>query len=271
MTERAQIEALVGRKEELRRVNAAIHKRKSLLIWGPTDAGKTALIETAIRELPDAEQRKCAHWTGAASRRQLLSHFVGRLYELGDPFVRMKVHADGATEVSLKRWLDKQTSLRLRGILFTASTQGDYRFFVDHFPPLTHNMARLMKEIMYRCKTPIYLAARDHSQGEIGYAWSLYWNDGLRVHLGPLSERAASELLEACIGRFGLTSLDLGDFREDILRLSGHLPGSIVKMCELASHDRYHYGDQIKVKLVHVDYLMQTNQSNFEGIRTSTS
>jgi hypothetical protein len=271
MTERTQIEALVGRKEELRRVHAAIHKRKSLLIWGPTDAGKTALIKKAVCELPDAERRKCVHWTGAASGRQLLSHFVGRLYELGDAFVRMKVHADGATEASLKRWLDKQTSARLRGILFTASTQGDYRFFIDHFPPATHNMARLMKEIMYRCKTPIYLAARDHSHSEIGYARSLYWNDGLRLHLGPLSERAASELLEACIRGFGLTSLDLAEFREDILRLSGHLPGSIVKMCELASHDRYHYGDQIKTKLVHVDYLMQTNRSNFESTRTFAS
>jgi hypothetical protein len=271
MTEGAQIDALVGRREELRRVRAAIHKRKSLLIWGPMDAGKTALIKKVICELSDAERRKCVRWTGAASGRQLLSHFVCQLHELGDPFVRMKVHADGATEASLKRWLDKQTSVRLRGILFTASTQGDYRFFVDHFPPPTHKMARLMKEIMYRCNTPIYLAARDYSQGEIGYAWSLYWNDALRVRLGPLSERAASELLEACIRGFGLTSLDLADFREDILRLSGHLPGSIVKMCELASHDRYHYGDQIKIKLVHIDYLMQTNRSNFESARTFAS
>jgi hypothetical protein len=38
--------------------------------------------------------------------------------------------------------------------------------------------------------------------------------------------------------------------------LSRHLPGSVVKMCELAAHHRYHYGDQIKVNLVHVDYLM---------------
>ena len=57
------------------------------------------------------------------------------------------------------------------------------------------------------------------------------------------------------------TSLDLEDFRDDILRLSGHLPGSIVRMCELAADSRYHYGDRIKIKLVHVDYLMQSNPS----------
>jgi hypothetical protein len=261
MTASAQLETLVGRKEELRELRVSIQKGESRLVWGPMDGGKTALIKKVIFELPDAERRNCVYWAGAASGRQLLSHFVGRLYELGDSFVRKKVHADGATETSLNRWLHKQTSLRLRGILFTASTQGDYRFFVDHFPPQTHNMARLMKEMMYRCKTPIYLAARDYSQGEIGYAWSLYWNDALRVHLGPLNERAARELLEICIRGLGLDALDLEDFREDMLRLSGRLPGSIVKMCELAADSRYHYGDRIKTKLVHVDYLMQSTPS----------
>ena len=134
-----------------------------------------------------------------------------------------------------------------------------------------HNMARLMKEIMYRCKTPVYLAARGYSQKEIGYAWSLFWNDGLRIHLGPLTERTARDLLEICIRNFGLDSLDLEGFRESILRVSGHLPGSIAKMCELASHARYHYGDQIKVKLVHVDYLMQANQANFDSMHTLVS
>jgi GTPase SAR1 family protein len=262
MVENAQGETLVGRKRELRHVLTAIRKRKSLLIWGPMHVGKTSLIRTAIAALTEAERHTCIYWTGAASGKQLLSHFVGQLYELGDPFVRKKVHADGGTAIAVNHWLHKQTSLRLRGILFAALGQSDYRFFVDHFPPPTHNMGRLMKEILYRCKTPIYLAARKYSQDQIGYAWSLYWNDGLRIHLGPLGERWSRELLETCIARFGLTSLDLADFREDILRLSGHLPGSIVKMCELAGHSRYHYRDQIKIKLVHVDYLMQSNPSS---------
>jgi hypothetical protein len=254
-----RLETLIGRKEELGDLLVAIQKRESRLIWGPPDAGKTALIRKAISELPGMEQRNCVYWTGAASRRQLLSHFVGRLYELGDSFVQKKAHGDGATETSLRRWLRKQTSLRLRGILFTASTQGDYLFFVDHFPRPTHSMARLMKEIMYRGKTPIYLTARGCSKDAIGYAWSLYWHDALRVHVGPLNDRAARELLNICVRDLRLASLELVDFREDILRLSGHFPGSIVKMCALAADSKYRYGDRIKSELVHVDYLMQSS------------
>jgi len=253
--------ALTDRKEELQTLRSAIQRRESRLVWGPADSGKTTLIKKAISELSDKERESCICWEGAASRRQLLSHFVGQLFELGDPFVRRKVHTDGATEISLSQWLHRQTSLRLRGILFAASRQGQYRFFLDHFPSATLNMARLLKEMMYRCETPVYLAARGYTQDVIGYAWSLYWNDTLRVHLGPLNDRAARELLESCIRSLGLDSLDLGDFREEILRLSGHLPGSIVKMCKLAAHSKYHYGDRIKIKLVHVDYLMQSGPS----------
>lgn len=255
----AQRETLIGRKKELQELRGAIERRESRLIWGPMDSGKTALINTCISELPAAERRNSIYWTGAASGRQLVSHFVGRLYELGDSVVRKKVHADGARENSLIRWLHKQTNLRLRGILFSASTQGDYRLFLDHFPPPTHNMARLMKDMMYRCKTPVYLAARACSQSELGYAWSLYWHDGLRVPLGPLGGRSARELLEICIREFGLDALDLEDFRAGILRLSRHLPGSIVKMCKLAAAPGYQYEDRIKIKLVHVDYLLQAN------------
>jgi hypothetical protein len=257
----AQFEDSVGRADQLRAICAAIYKRESRLIWGPADAGKTVLIKKAISEMPDLERRSCIYWTGAASTKQLLSHLIGRLFDSGDPHVRKKVLGDGVSDKSLGQWLQRQRSLRLRGILFTTLTQGHYLFFLDHFPPATHNMARLLKEITNRCKTPIYLLARHYSQEEIGYAWSIYWNDSLRIHLGALKERDAKALLESCIHHLRLDSLDLRDFRRQVLRLSGRFPGSIVKMCELAANSKYHYGDRIKIKLVHVDYLMGSTSS----------
>jgi hypothetical protein len=253
-------DVLVGRERALHRLRAAIQKRESQLIWGQSDAGKTFLIRQAIAGLPEADRRKCIYWTGAATGRQLVSHFLRGLYLFGDPLVRRKVHADRAGESNLDRWLHKQSLLRLRGILFTAAEQGDYRFFVDHLPPPTHKMAHLLKQIMHRCKTPVYLTGRGYVQQEIGYAWSLYWADEYRIELEPLAETAARELLEMCISNFGLTFLDLAGFRDEILQISERLPGSIVKMCELAADARYHYGDRVKLKLVHVDYLMKSNR-----------
>lgn len=260
-TVRQPVGQLLGRENELRRLRAAILKRESQLIWGAADAGKTFLIKKALSELSEIECRKCVYWSGSASRRQLVEHLMRELYLAGDPLVRRKVHADGATERTLNRWVNEQSLLRLRGILFSATEQGDYLFFVDHLPSASLKMAHLLKEFMYRTKTPIYLTGHGHSHGEIGFAWSLYWTDEYRIHLGPLTAGHARELLEMSIEKFGLGSLDLEGFRENVLRLSQHLPGSIVKMCQLAADPRYHYGDQVKIRLLHVDYLMQTNRA----------
>ncbi|MGB7753772.1 MAG: hypothetical protein WCF88_19625 [Candidatus Acidiferrales bacterium] len=256
----ASPDLLIGRERELHRLRVAIQKRDSQLLWGLSDAGKTFLIRQAIAGLPEAERRKCIYWTGAATGRQLVSHFLRGLFIAGDPVVRRKVHADRAGEFTLNHWLNKQSLLRLRGILFSAAEHGDYRFFVDHLSSPTHKMAHLLKEIIYRCKTPVYLTGHGYSRREIGYAWSLYWTDECRIRLEPLVEAAARELLEMCISNFGLTSLDLAGFREEILHFSERLPGSIVKMCELAADSRYHYGHRVKLKLVHVDYLMRANR-----------
>jgi hypothetical protein len=253
-------ERLIGRENEMRQLHAALRKRQSQLIWGASDAGKSFLIAKVLAELPENERRKCICWAGAASRRQLIEYLICGLYLAGDPFVRKKVYAARCTDATLTRWISEQSALRLRGILFTAAEQGEYRFFVDQMPPASHTIARLMREIVYRTKTPVYFTGHGYSQAEIGYAWSLYWTDEYRIRLGPLSEAAARELMEICIQRFGLISLDLDSFREELLRVSGHLPGSIVKMCELAANPRYHYGDRVKLKLLHVDYLLGSNR-----------
>jgi len=256
----ALLELLIGRDAEARQLQVAIRERRSQLVWGPLHSGKTFLMTNVLGGLPVDERRKCVSWAGPATRRELVEDLVRCLFSVGDPFVRRKVQADRCQESTLSRWIGEQSAIRLRGILLTAAEQGDYWFFLDHLPPVSHAFAELLKEIMYRTKTPVYLTGHGYSQADIGYAWSLYWTDEYRLHLGPLPERAARELLERCIERFALTSLDLDDFREEMLHLSGNLPGAIVKMCEMAANPRYHYGDRVKLKLVHVDYLLQSNR-----------
>ncbi len=251
------VERLIGRENETRQLRESLRKRRSQLVWGPADSGKTFLIENVLSELSANEQQKCIYWTGLGTRRQLVEHFIRGLYLAGDSFVRSKVRVDRFSEAALGRWMTEQSALRLRGILFAAAERGDYRFFVDHLSPISQTVADLLKEIVNRTNTPVYLAGRGYSQAEIGYGWSLYWTDEYRIAVRPLSEGAARELLDICISRYALSALDLDGFREELLGLSGHLPGAIVKMSKLAADPRYHYGDRVKLKLLHVDYLMR--------------
>jgi hypothetical protein len=83
-----------------------------------------------------------------------------------------------------------------------------------------------------------------------------YWGDRERLALGPLHDRAAGELLESSIKRFGLSQFDHDGFRDEILELSKQIPGAIVKMCALAADPRYRYESRIKIKSVYIDHLV---------------
>jgi hypothetical protein len=124
-------------------------------------------------------------------------------------------------------------------------------------PPLTHAVAKVVKELVQMRNTPVFLLARGLSEPEIGRVADLYWCARQRMSLGPLPERAARDLLEWCIRRFGLAGLNLEGFREEVVRLSGRNPGTLIKMCALAAKPDYQYGLRVKTKLVHIDSLVR--------------
>ena len=244
----------VDRREEIGLLCNAMRERRSLLVWGPADAGKTALIDHVVREVGASPASGVLRLSGCPIVQDALRDSVRQLFERGDPVVREKLACEDAVQAN--RWLRRQPSARLRSILFRAASQRPYWIVLDHVPPLSHSLARLLKEIMWRCDTPVYLVARGSSQAEIGYAWSLFWTDRYRLPLRALAESDARRLMEICIRRYGLAHLDLKDFREELLHCSGRLPGAIIKMCALASQPQYRYGSRIKTRLLYIDYQM---------------
>jgi len=256
MTDEAAGEIWVGRKAEMTRLRDALRARESLLLWGPADAGKTALARRVVRELPAEQCKAFLFWSGPGSRHDLLQHLICQVFAAGSPQMNAKVHADGCSEMDFGRWIRKQPSRRLRGILQSTLKQEKYWIFIDHIPPLTHPMARLVKDLIWRCETPVYALARGYSPHEIGYAWSLYWTDRYRLPLGPLPATDAAALAQACLRESGLSRRERAGFQAAVMHLSGRLPGAIVKMCSMAALPRYQHAGQIKTKLLRVDYLM---------------
>lgn len=249
-------EVFIDREEELCLLKDAISARRSLLISGPAGVGKTMLTLKTLSELPGAIQKNCLYVSGMKGLHDLLQQIVHLLFDLDDPALRGRLRREGVSAISFKKWLQTQPSTRLRGALYQATAQGQYWFFLDHFPPLTHAVSRVVKQLVRMQETPVYLLARGFTEHEIGHVTDIYWGDPHQLAVGALSEAAARELIEKCIQHFGLARLDLDDFRKEMLHLSGRIPGAIVKMCALAAEPRYQYGAQIKIKLIHIDYLM---------------
>ncbi len=252
---RVSPELSVGRETEALRLQAAILKRQSLLICGPPGVGKTLLLSEVLSELRPEVAQRCFYFAGIQGLQDLLRRLLRRLHE-SDPTLRRQLRNDGFPPTDFRGRLKTRSTSRLKGTLYRAVEKRDYWVFLDHMPPLSHAAAKVVKELVRMRNTPVFLLARGSTEKEVGHVTDLYGSERDRLPLGLLSERAAKELLERSIRRFELSQFDSARFREEILRLSGHVPGAIVKMCALAAEPRYQYGSQIKTKLVHIDYLM---------------
>ncbi len=245
------------RERESHRIEEALRKKESMMISGPADIGKTALMLNVVRNLPGDLAGKCLYLAGFKDLQNLLRNLIKVLQEARSPGLLQQLKAEGVSSVNFEIWLKSLPSARLKGILYRAVQSGDYRVILDHVPLLTHARAKIIKELFWMRDTPVYLLMRDDQEFRIAqFARFFYWSDRQCLTLGPLPETSACELLEGCIERFGLSSFDLEGFREEVLSLSGGVPGAIVKMCALAADERYQYGRRIKTKLVHIDYLM---------------
>jgi hypothetical protein len=249
--------AFVGRESEARRIEEAIRKRESLVICGPAGIGKTALVSNVIHHLPQDLAARCLYSPGMKDLQDLLRQLVRGLYDLKDPNLRHQLHTEGISVLTFEAWLKEQSSSHLKGTLYRTVDQGDYRIFLDHLPPLTHGVAKVIKELFWMRNTPVYLLIRDEVEQHLYPFYNFfYWGAREQLRLQPLPAQAAAELLESCIERLGLLRLDLTDFREEALELSKRIPGAMVKMCTLAADPQYQYGLRVKIKSVYIDYLM---------------
>lgn len=261
----------LGRQAEMNRLREAIRKRESVLIWGASDAGKTALVSKVLSEMPEKVARRCVCASGHGSPLEILRGLVQKFEDTDNALLRKKFRAETGYGASFSHWTKEQTSLRLRGLLYKAAAEGEYWIFLEDVAPLSHILARIIKELMWSRKTPVYLVAPGWTYTEVGHAATLYWTDRHRLHVGGLALPAAKELLETCIRRFALSQFDLEGFRKDILEFSGLLPGAIVKMCAAAADGQYHFDGRIKTRLLHVDYLVNHCQGplHLRGPHTS--
>ncbi len=257
VTNFAKTAPFLDRERESRRIEEALREKASMMICGPAGVGKTALILNVLRCLPAKVTGQCVYLPGFKDLQDLLRNLIRALYDRRDLPLRQQLHTEGVTVRSFDGWLKNLSSSRLRGTLYRAVERGEYRVILDHPPPLTHAIAKVIKELFWMRKTPVYLLVRDTEGYRADrFARFFYWGPQERLTLGPLPMETATELMDLSIERFGLSALDIDDFREEVLELSGGVPGAIVKMCGLAADPRYQYGSRIKTKLVHIDYLM---------------
>lgn len=257
MKSAAQADIFVGRRQEAVRLAAAIRERRSLLIHGLPDSGKTALVEHVLSRVSPGIASHCLRVSVGGTLQRLMQRQVMALFTVGDPVVQEAYRKQSEERRSAETWVRKQTSRRLRSLLFCAFDRGRYWIFWDDACGLGLSHFHFLREVIWMKKTPAYLLARGLGYEYLGQAGRLFWADEHRLELGPLSSEDAGNLLEAAVEREGLQRLDLDGFHEQVLEVSRGLPGVILKMAAMAGQPQYQFENKVKTKLIYTDYLVQ--------------
>ena len=250
-------EVFFNREAEAARLLAAIKERQSLLISGPAGIGKTRLVLEVLKDLRRDQHKSCIYLSAVAGLRGTLSRLLRNLNAAEDPTLRRQMRADGFGSSDFEAWLKAQPSSHLKGTLYRSVERRSYCIFLDQVSVMTPPVAKVIRELVWMRDTPVYLLTRSLQGRAADHLLNLLWSNKHRLSLAPLPETAARSLVESCIEGFALSHLDLSTFRQEVLRLSGRIPGAIVQMCALAAEPHYQSGLGVKTRLLHLDSLMR--------------
>jgi hypothetical protein len=224
---------LVGRREELKALTAALQARRSCLITGPSGAGKTRLIEEALR----ASGEPVAVVRRLGVLHDLLVDLAG---QLGCP-PRQAGRLELATTRALKPAVEEALRKNPRCVVLDGIYDAGPRMF------------RFLQQLYYMPRVCLIAAAK--SRESLGYVRRLLWDPREEIALKPLSRLEALSLFDASSEVFRLGALELGDFRTKVVAHAQGNPGQIVKMCEMAGRPEYQSGKQILFLPLWIDAL----------------
>ena len=231
------------------RIREAFERRESILIRGLAGAGKTALIQAAIDDLPDPRDIVQLRYSSSLHRllvdltRSLLATNHKALLGLARP------------AVDLDRWLTHQTSLHLKGILLTSLEAEPRTIVLDGVDGGSFPMYRFLQKLYYLRGMTIIAAARDTAS--LGALSRLFFDPRRIVHIGPLNHADSRRLFDLAANRFGIEDLDLAEFRDKVLESAHGNPRQIIEMCRLAADPTYLSGKHIKFAPVRIEVMMR--------------
>lgn len=238
---------LVGMTRELRRLSAVLdRKNESLLILGPMGCGKTRLIREALRI---RDSSLYVAWEPTLHRLLVaIARFL-----IADRNRGFLVRASPGPDK--EAWLSKQTSVHLKGLLWSALEDSPVVLILDGIAGAGFPTYRFLQRIYHTPGMSVIAAARDAVA--MGALSRLFWDPRHVLNVPALNERDAAQLFNVACDHFRLRDLDLEEFREKVLENAGGNPGLIIEMCRLATQPQYLAGRYVKFGPLCIDSLIR--------------
>jgi DNA polymerase III delta prime subunit len=228
----------VERTAELARLISRAHERKHLLVFGPEGVGKTRLLQEFARIQPLA-----LYVPQSQSPRNLLLSLVESL--------RIKLGAR-----SLPSHTSTMSTSGLKATVDRALNVQPFLLLVDHLQTPSRVVAKIVKDLGYYGRTPIFLAARSPHMEDIGALQALCYDKKERLEMMNWPLEVALAFARRNAEHVDLWASNLDAALQSMVQLSGGNPGSILGMLQMASRAQYRVDDQIKFHVLYLDYRM---------------
>ena len=240
---------VIGLLRERQALVSSVRHRESLLLLGPGGSGKTALVRAALESELCGEP--LVHVPQFDTLHDLLVMIARGLLKSGNKHFRQSVSAS-----DWELWLAHQTSVHLKGLLWTALEQEPTPIILDGIKGAGHQTYRFLQRLYFARGMTMVATARDHPH--LGELARLFWDPRKTRQIQPLSEAEGLRLFETAVDHFRLRELCLDDFREKVLESAKGNPGQIVEMCRFASNPMYvTISRHIKFAPLRIDVMMR--------------
>lgn len=216
---------------------------------GSPGSGKTELVRVAIAG--SARGQDIVHLRYVPSLHRLLIDLAGTLLETGHRSLRTL----GRPGRDWNAWLSQQTSLHLKGLLWTSLEREPRTIVVDGVDRASFPVYRFLQRLYFMRGMALLATATDAAS--LGALDRLFWDPRAILHLLPLKQVDAEHLFNMAADHFCLRHLDLEDFRDKVLDSAGGNPGQIIEMCRMASNPMYVTGRHVKFAPLRIDVLMR--------------
>jgi len=179
----------VGMAREIGRLSLAFGAGDPVLLLGPQGSGKTRLIKEALRSHKNVlyiAWKPTLHDLLAAMARALIAaHHAD--------FLRRAALTSGPG-ADPEAWLAVQTSIHLKGLLWTAVESSSVTMMLDGIAGAGFPAYRFFQRISHTPGMALFAASRDAFS--LGALARLFWNPAQVLNVPPLPERNAKQLFE---------------------------------------------------------------------------
>jgi hypothetical protein len=211
-------------------------------VLGPPGSGKTALSRAVVDE-------GVIYLRYSATLHHLLMDLARALLQSGHRSFLGLARPAG----DLENWLSGQTSIHLKGLLWTALEAEPRAIILRGIDRAGFPTYRFLQRL-YFAKGMAFVATARNAMC-LGALGRLFWDPRATLHLEPLNHTGSTRLFDSAGEQFGLRKLDVQEFRAKVLESARGNPGQIVEMCRMASNPMYVSGGRIKFAPLRIDVL----------------